>query len=181
MQSTHSKTKRLKPKKKLPMKKIGRPLVLSPEKRSNIIAIISTGCGAATAADYVGCDTKTIRNTAKRDEEFASKLRKSRNSTELLHVRNLNAAGKNIQYWKASTWVLERLFPHKYGMRKPNTVTPEQLHEIIRSITKMIVAEIPVDRYRKNCMKKLNEFLKTSNKLTPPAASKRSRQPRGDR
>jgi hypothetical protein len=53
----------------------GRPRALDDTKRSEVLALISTGYGIVGAAKYVGCTAKTIRREALRDPEFAQQLR----------------------------------------------------------------------------------------------------------
>ena len=142
------------------MSKRGRPPVLNEARRREILAILTVGCSRRTAAWYVGCDPKTIRNTAERDPDWAEKLAKAESSAEVIHLRNINSAAKLPQYWRASAWALERLRPESYGPRDPQTVTPEELVEMITQITEMIATELPVDRYRKLILKKLEEMLR---------------------
>ena len=142
------------------MTKRGRPPVLDQQKRLEILAILTVGCSRRTAARYVGCDPKTIRNTAERDAEFADKLAHADSATEVTHLRNINVAAQKAQYWRASAWVLERLHPESYGNRNPDAVTPERLAEFLAQVGEMIVAEVPVDRYRKNILKKIDEMLR---------------------
>jgi hypothetical protein len=142
------------------MSKRGRPPVLNPEKRREILAIVAVGCSRRTAARYVNCSPSTIRNTADRDAEFAEKLGKAENSAEVMHLKNINTAAKEPRNWRASAWALERLRPESYGSRDPKTATPGQVAELLQQVAEIIVAEVPVDRYRKSIMKKLDELLR---------------------
>jgi hypothetical protein len=148
------------------MRKPGRPEVLNDRKKHEILAILSTGCGRATAAHYVSCDPKTIYNTALRDAHFAEKLAQIENSSEINHLSNLSKAGKDHRYWRASAWALERMFPQKYGTRSPDAVTPVQLAELVARIGRMIAREIPAPRLRKRVIEQFEKILKESrNKL----------------
>ncbi|MCC6125806.1 MAG: hypothetical protein IT426_12640 [Pirellulales bacterium] len=142
------------------MPKRGRPPVLDQEKRRDILTILTVGCSRRTAARYVDCAPSTIRNTAERDAEFTEKLAKAENSSEVMHLRNINAAAKDPRYWRASAWALERLRPEFYGSRNPEIVTPDRLAELLAQVAETIVAEVPVDRYRKNILKILEEVLR---------------------
>ena len=142
------------------MPKRGRPPVLDQPKRRDILEILTVGCSRRKAARYVNCAPSTIRNTAERDADFAEKLAHAENSSEVMHLRNINTAAKEPRYWKASAWALERLRPEFYGHRNPDLVTPEQIVELLQQVAEMIVAEVPVDKYRKAIIKKLDEMLK---------------------
>ncbi|MGD0384451.1 MAG: hypothetical protein ABSA77_13100, partial [Thermoguttaceae bacterium] len=95
-------------------RKCGRPPVLDEIKQREIVAIISMGCSRRTAARYVGCDPKTIQNTAERDEIFAEKLERAQSQAVVTHVKYIYSAAKKAQYWRAAAWALERLNPEEY-------------------------------------------------------------------
>jgi hypothetical protein len=123
------------------MSKRGRPTVLDETKKSEILAILSTGCNRQTAANYVDCAPKTIYNTALRDPKFAKKLSRMETSSEVVHLVNVNIAARNPSYWRASAWALERLLPKRYGQRKPDTVTPEQLEGMMKAFAEIAPEE----------------------------------------
>jgi hypothetical protein len=147
------------------MPKPGRPQVLTEKKKAEILAILSTGCGRGTAAAYVRCALKTIANTARRDPEFAANLAQRENSPEIAHLTNLNRAGKDERYWRASAWTLERMFPQKYGVRPPDSITPEQLSVLMTQVAEMIVREITVARVRKRVIASFGRLLLQTKKL----------------
>jgi hypothetical protein len=142
------------------MPKRGRPPVLDQAKRRDILAIVTVGGSRRTAAQYVDCAPSTIRNTADRDPDFAAKLAHAENAAELMHLRNINTAAKEPCYWRASAWSLERLRPESYGHRDPASVSPEQIVELLQQVAAMIVAEVPIDKYRKAIVEKLEEMLR---------------------
>src|SRR4051812_33883442 len=57
-------------KESLIMGTMGRPCALNDAQRREVCALIATGCGFRTAADYVGCSPSTIRREALRNPEF---------------------------------------------------------------------------------------------------------------
>jgi hypothetical protein len=150
------------------MPTIGRPRVLDEKKKSQILAFIKSGCGRVSAAIAVNCDPKTIVNTAKRDPEFANKLAIAEMSTELVHLDNINKAGRQVQYWRASAWLLQRLFPDKYGNTRSDTITPSQISSLVVNIAEIIVQEIPADRYRNKILKRLDGLLKEARLIRDP-------------
>ena len=112
-----------------------------------------------TAASSVRCDPKTIFNTAKRDPAFAERLALAENASELLHIENINKAGREVKYWRASAWMLERLHPDRFGKSSPDTIVPSQIAALIVQIAEIIIQEIPAARYRTEVLKRLDRLL----------------------
>jgi hypothetical protein len=138
----------------------GRPPVLNETKKSQIIALLKSGCGKLTAAAAVNCHPQTIANTARRDPEFAKKLALADNAAQLVHLENVNKAATDVKYWRASAWVLERLNPDRFGKSTPDAVTPPQLAAVIFQIAEAIVEEIPVAAFRTRVLKRFDRILK---------------------
>jgi hypothetical protein len=132
--------------------------VLDDAKRREIVAILSVGCSQRTAAKYVGCTVQTIHRTALRDAKFAEKLRQAKCGAEIGLLKNIRNAAKKEQYWRAAAWALERGFPEKYCRRGPDVITVEQISHLLGQFTDIIVAEIPVPRYRKRIIKRLEDL-----------------------
>jgi hypothetical protein len=140
--------------------KPGRPPVLDEIKQGEIVAIISMGCSRRTAARYVGCDPKTIQNTAERNGKFAEKLDHAQGQAVVFHVKNINSAAKKAQYWRAAAWALERINPEEYAAPHPNTITIEQASRLIDCIAQIVIEAVPVDAYRKSIIKQLGDLIK---------------------
>jgi hypothetical protein len=136
----------------LPEKKSGRPQLLDPVKCSELLAILSLGCGQAAAAEYVGCSVSTIYRTARRHPDFAQRLGRARNQAEISFLKNIHTASDDPKYWRAAAWALERSHPGKYGPDRNNAVqsiTPDQLQLILAHFARRIIQQVPVDKYRK--------------------------------
>ena len=133
----------------------GRPPVLDDAKKREILAILSVGCSQRTAVRYVGCNASTIRNTAQRDPHFAETLRQAKCNAEIGLMKNIRNAAKKEQYWRAAAWALERGFPERYCRRGPDVITVEQISTLLAQFTDIIVAEVPVARYRQRIVKRL--------------------------
>jgi hypothetical protein len=140
------------------MSKTGRPQALTESKKKTVLALLSVGCSRCTAAHYVNCDTKTIYNTAQRDPEFAEGLARAESSSEYLFLSRIFKAGHDPRYWRSAAWGLERMFPDRFGVRSPDSVTPQQLTQLISRLTEMLVEEIPVAEYRKKILARLAQF-----------------------
>jgi hypothetical protein len=133
--------------------------MLDEKKKAEILAILSTGCSRRTAASYVRCDPKTIYNTARQDEEFANKLQGMECAAEIAHLMNINRAGKQPNFWRASAWHLERLNPDKYGRRSPDLLSPRQVCDFISCMCSALLEEVPVARFRKRIIARINEMI----------------------
>jgi hypothetical protein len=138
----------------------GRPHVLDEKKKSQILALIKTGCGKLAAAGAVNCHPQTIANTAKRDADFAKRLALAENASMLTHLENVNRAGSDVKYWRASAWVLERLNPDRFSKLAPDALSPPQLAGLMQQLAEAIVEEVPVARYRQQVLKRFDKILK---------------------
>jgi hypothetical protein len=137
----------------------GRPRILDKQKKSRILSLLRLGCGRLTAANAVNCHPRTILNTAKRDPEFADKLALAESAAELVHMENINNAGKDVKYWRASAWMLERIHPERFAKLNPGAVTPSQITNLIAQIADLIVQEVPAARSRKQILKRFDRIL----------------------
>jgi hypothetical protein len=160
------------------MSAIGRPQVLNEEKKRTIIALLSVGCSRTTAAHYVNCDPKTIYNTARRDPDFDDGLAQAENGSEFIYLTRVRNAANEPRYWRSAAWALERMFPDRFGRRSPETITPQQLDSFMRRLTEMLVEEVPVARYRKQILARLELILNGDNRKPIAPASKGNRQKR---
>jgi len=157
------------------MGKRGRPPVLDDGKRREILAILSTGCSQAMAAEYVGCSVSTIQRTVERDPLFAESLGKARNNAELGLVRNIRNAANNEKYWRAAAWALERFFPNKYHTGGgPHVISAEQLAQVLTQFAHMIVEQVPVERYRKNIIKGLEAMVRNLGQTIAEEAARKN-------
>jgi hypothetical protein len=146
-------------------------VILDETKKREVFAILNVGGSRVMAAQYVGCHVEAIRCTAIGDRNFAAQLRKAELGPELTFLRNIQLASKDPKQWRASAWALERLFPDRYGRRPANSITPEQLAEVIREMGDIVVGAIPVKRFREQVLTRLSELVEKS---PAPARSKRA-------
>ena len=131
---------------------------LNETKKREVFAILTVGGTRLMAAQYVGCHAETIRRSALGDPVFADQLRKAELGPELTFLRNIQLASKDPKQWRASAWALERLFPDRYGRRPPNSITPEQLAEVVREMGTIVVGEVPVKHFREQVLIRLSEL-----------------------
>jgi len=143
------------------MARRGRRPILDEIKQREILALLTVGCSRRTAARYVGCARSTIQNTAQRDPKFAEKLRQANYHAEIGFLKTIQKAGRKEQYWRAAAWALERTMPERYARRGPDVITVEQISHLLSQITDLIVEEVPVDRFRKNVVKRMELLTKS--------------------
>ncbi|MGQ9504231.1 MAG: hypothetical protein ACUVQG_03830 [Thermogutta sp.] len=127
-------------------------------RKREILAILSVGCSRRTAARYVGCSPSTIRRTAERDPDFAESLHKAESKAQILFMKNIAAAARKEQYWRAAAWALERLNPEDYAARSPNSVTLEQIRTLVSEFARIIVEEVPLAAHRKRILRRLDRL-----------------------
>ena len=137
------------------MAKRGRRPVLDQYKKREILAILFVGCSRRTAARYVGCDPKTIVNTAERDAAFAKSLREAEQKSEIDNMKNIQEAAKKAQYWRAAAWILERRNPEDFAPKNPNALTIDDLRQLLAEFVQIIMEEVTVAKYRQRLLKRL--------------------------
>ena len=101
------------------MSKTGRPTVLHEMRRREVCALLCAGCSLRAAARYIGCAPSTISRTSQVDARFARDVRYAYMRRELTLLHNIRHAGTTS--WRASAWLLERLYPERYGRRARGT------------------------------------------------------------
>ena len=150
------------------------PLKFDDTKRREVCAILAVGGTRLMAATYVGCCVDTIRESARRDESFAEQLRKAELGPEITFLKCLQTAASDVKQWRAAAWALERLFPERYARCLPDSITVEQMTEIVKALCGIIVSEIPVKRYRQRVLARLAELLAEG----PPVEKRKMRPAR---
>ena len=133
--------------------------MLDDSQQHEICTILALGGTRRMAAEYVGCHIEAIRATAQFNPRFAEKLRKADFRAEITLLSNIQLAAKDVKQWRAAAWALERLFPERYARRRPETITRQQLAEIIRQLGTIVVEQVPVKRYRQRVLARLAELI----------------------
>ncbi len=137
---------------------VGRPPVLDGAKKSEISAILAVGCGRATAARYVGCHPDTIRNTAQREPQFALELERAESKHEVKHLAFITKAAEEGRYWRAAAWALERRYPGRYGVRRPDMFTVEQVSHVLSQFATIVLEEVFESSQRERILSRLSDL-----------------------
>jgi hypothetical protein len=145
-------------------KKRGPKPLLNEARQREICAIMSIGGTRAMAAYHVRCSVETIRRTALRDSRFRADLRKAEVDSEILYLRNIQAAAQDSKQWRSAAWALERLFPERYGRRQPHTITRAQLRHIVRRLGAGMVPEAHSAGTRRRALARVEKLVRAARK-----------------
>jgi hypothetical protein len=105
---------------------MARPLVIDEPRKEIAIALSRAGMTGRWIAAYMGCDESTLRYALEKDENFRLRYMQARAQMQMDQLANIaRAAAKS---WRASVWLLERLFPKEYNLRK--SANEPQLDEL---------------------------------------------------
>ncbi|HEY1602080.1 MAG TPA: hypothetical protein VGG64_20925 [Pirellulales bacterium] len=126
-------------------------------KQGEICAIISVGGSRRTAAKYVGCAAESIGRKACRDPEFAERLARAEADFEVIHLSNIQQAGKKS--WNASAWLLERVYPERFAKRGAATIPVRQLDDVLTRLGQVIKEEVSDPERVKRLVTRLQELL----------------------
>lgn len=147
-----------------------RKLLLDEAKQREICAILAIGGTRVVAALYVGCSTSTIARLAKRDPDFALRLKRAEADMEILQLQNIRQASKSS--WNAAAWILERRLPERYGKRSPHTIPLADLQDAFAGAMEFVNEALPTEAAREKLRVKLDEYF-----ATLAARSKRKKRP----
>jgi hypothetical protein len=144
----------------------GRRPTLDDQKRRDICTVLHTGGTRQLAAQHVGCHIETIRRTAGRDPAFAEALAQAEAKSEMRHLALLKKAAQKD--WRASAWALERLYPNQYARRSAETLTSQQVTEVVRQFAEAIVDHIDDPKIRGAVQRRLKHLAARLNKTGGP-------------
>jgi hypothetical protein len=102
------------------------PITIDPDRKEITCALARAGMTPRWIAAYLGCEESTLREALEKDETFRIRYLQSR--AQMLTEQLGNIARAAAKSWRASVWLLERLFPKEYNLRK--TQTEPQLDEL---------------------------------------------------
>lgn len=134
--------------------------LLDWKKQKIIIAILSIGCSRKTAARYVGCAPASIQATAKADAKFQEQLCQAEKNAEIEFMKCVHSAAQQERYWKAATWMLERLNPEDFGRKMPDSLPPAEIAKIITRLAEIIVEEVKNPDVRKKILARVEETIR---------------------
>jgi hypothetical protein len=149
---------------------------IDPVKQAEIVAIVSVGGKLRTAAKHVGCTLAAVRQEVEDNPDFAERLKRAESHFEVIHLSNIQQAGKKS--WNASAWLLERVFPERFGKRQPRTIPVEQMEEVLDDLAKTITQEVSDPERCDRLLACLTKILTKLKEDAKPAARGRKKKPK---
>jgi hypothetical protein len=129
--------------KEILMAEPGRPRVLDEIKRSQVVALIASGYGLVGAAKYVGCDPRSIRREAQRDDAFDLELREAEKQAKLCPLEAIRH--KAHTHWRAAAWLLERTEPKQFSKRTNDSMKPSDINRLFEAVLDRFILELSDD------------------------------------
>jgi hypothetical protein len=123
-----------------PPRRRGRPRRLNETELCEICAYVSGGLGLEEAAEYVRCSVNTIRREANRNPEFEKDLHDAMLRAQLHPLRAMQKAVAT--HWRAAAWMLERMFPERFGRPDPGSFGAREARELLAEILSIFRAEL---------------------------------------
>ena len=130
---------------------------LTSAQRNKIKSMLNIGGDRSMAAGYARCHPATIRAEMRRDPEFANQVTQAELRNESSFLKVIHKAGKDPKQWRAAAWALERLYPERYARRKGNTLTEEQVQQLIAEMAEIVASELPA-KYRQRVFARLADL-----------------------
>ena len=131
---------------------------LTKDLQEQVLTVIGVGGTRRMAAEVVGCHRSTVYNTAKADKEFAKKLAQAQENPELVYLMTIREASNKGKQWRAAFWMLERMFPERFGKRSPTAFTKDQMREVITAVVSMITRNVPGKVNREAIRRKIDQY-----------------------
>ena len=132
---------------------------LTPQERNEILTLLSAGYSRTTAVKYIRCTLATLQREIQEDPEFARQIAKAEEGSEVFYLSCIRRAALKEQYWRAAAWVLERRLPNRYGVKKPENLTAEQVQKFLEKCIQIIAEELPDNEQRTKILQRLTEEL----------------------
>jgi hypothetical protein len=136
----------------------GRKKTLDQQQQRAIIAIVGVGCSRARAAKFVGCSVGAIDALARRDPAFGRRLDEAETQAELIHLKNINTAANEARHWRAAAWALEHLYPEDYALRRPRSMSAEQIRRALGEFAEIILDDIADESLRDKILARLDSL-----------------------
>jgi hypothetical protein len=158
------------------MSDAGRPHLLDEQKQAEICDFVSAGHSVASAARLMGCNVKTIRRHAERDERFARLLRSAEVAAQNDPLKLMRrAAGSS---WRAAAWILERTQPEHYGRQPSAACRPEDVDRAFTRIMDIALGHVRGEAERRALYQDLAKVMEeeTVQLFLPPSVRRASQK-----
>jgi hypothetical protein len=127
-----------------PAKKRGRPPLFDELKRTELCAMVRSGCSIRYAAHRLGVNRSTIRYACRTDPAFADRLRDAEHERSQSAIGRVFNAGEHS--WRAAAWLLERNDPVEFSLRRRNRdpwkyLGKRRLKQLITDVVQEVVID----------------------------------------
>lgn len=151
----------------------GRPCVLDEAAYAEICDLVADGHSVATVARLIGCDVKTIRRHALRNDRFARLLRTAELAARNDPLKMMRRAAHGS--WRAAAWLLERTDPERYGKQPSAACRPEDVDRTFTRIMETALSQIQGEAPRRTMYHSLAKIMEEETvRLFLPAAARRA-------
>jgi IS30 family transposase len=99
----------------------GQPKALDDKNQKTVCALVAAGATLSQVAQFVGCDPKTIRREARRNDDFRCQLAKAKSDANIHPLQTLQSAAKTN--WRAALRYMERLEPGRFSQPNAKIIT----------------------------------------------------------
>ena len=151
------------------MSSAGRPHALNEARCAEICDLVAAGHTVAAVARLIGCNVKTIRRHASRDEEFGRLLRAAELSSRADPLKMMRRAAGGS--WRAAAWLLERTEPERYARQAPATCRPELVQQAFTRLIEAALQRLGDEASRRTVYQQLNQVAEeqTLRLFLPPS------------
>ncbi|HTU27314.1 MAG TPA: hypothetical protein VMF30_18035 [Pirellulales bacterium] len=136
----------------------GRRRTLDDLQRRDVLTVVRVTGSRGKAAEYVGCTVGAIEAAARRDLDFGDELQKAELAPILLNLSKIKIAAEDTRHWRAAAWALEHLYPEDYALRRPRSMSAEQIRRALAEFADMIVDEIADEAVRARIMDRVERL-----------------------
>ena len=112
-----------------------------------ILALLRNGSSRQGAAMLVGCAPSTITRTAAQDPAFNAELLQAERTLEVETLRAIRTATKEVRYWRAAAWMLERKNPDEFARRRPKVYAQAELAQLLAQLVVYSVQHVARKTY----------------------------------
>jgi len=95
---------------------------------------------------------------ARRDPGFGAELQKADLGPVITNWKSINTAAQDTRYWRAAAWALEHLYPEDYALRRPRSMSAEQIRRALTEFAGVILDDIADESIRAQIMDRLEKL-----------------------
>jgi hypothetical protein len=138
-----------------------KPRRLTDRQMNDICEMLATGSSRPTAARFAACHPATMRAEMRRNPDFAHRVTQAELKLEAIMLRAIREAASEPKQWRAAAWALERIYPNRYAKRRTNSLTMDQVHELVSEVSEIVASELPVPKFRQRIFDRLAVLVTT--------------------